>query len=85
MGQQCSCCPSPGVVDTPMWEKADEQMVSYMGLKKGEAFKQYSEGTPLGRTQVPDDVANCVSFLASSDSDFMTGQTLVIDGGLVPH
>lgn len=74
----------PGVVDTEMWGEADEQMVNYMGLEKGGALKHYSKDIPLGRIEVPDDVAGCVSFLASPDSDYMTGQTLIIDGGLVP-
>ncbi len=75
----------PGVVDTEMWEEADEMMSTYMGTEKGEAVKQYSKDIPLGRIETPDDVAGCVSYLASSDSDYMTGQILIIDGGLVPH
>jgi meso-butanediol dehydrogenase/(S,S)-butanediol dehydrogenase/diacetyl reductase len=46
-------------------------------------FKRYSEGIELGRPSVPEDVANFVSFLASPDSDYMTGQTPMIDGGMV--
>jgi NAD(P)-dependent dehydrogenase (short-subunit alcohol dehydrogenase family) len=37
----------------------------------------------LGRTSVPEDVAKTVSYLASPDSDYMTGQTLIIDGGII--
>ena len=73
----------PGVVDTEMWGEADEVMVKYMGIEKGGAFKHYAQGIPLGRPQTPEDVAGTVSFLASHDSDFMTGQTVVIDGGLL--
>jgi NAD(P)-dependent dehydrogenase (short-subunit alcohol dehydrogenase family) len=39
----------------------------------------------LDRSQVPDDVVGTVAFLASSDSDFLTGQTIVVDGGEVFH
>ena len=54
------------------------------GVKKGDTIKNYSEDLiALGRTSVPEDVAKCVSYLASPDSDYMTGQTLVIDGGIV--
>ncbi|OAU94418.1 2,3-butanediol dehydrogenase, S-alcohol forming, S-acetoin-specific [Moraxella catarrhalis] len=37
----------------------------------------------MGRPQEPDDVANLVSFLASSDADYITGQTILTDGGMV--
>lgn len=39
----------------------------------------------IQRTQVPEDLLGTVMFLASSDSDFITGQTLVVDGGEVLH
>ncbi|MEK3890320.1 acetoin reductase [Bacillus sp. FSL K6-3431] len=73
----------PGIVGTGMWDRIDAGMVEYMGLKKGEAFKKFAEGIALGRTQEPEDVANFVSYLASSDSDYMTGQSIMIDGGIV--
>ena len=38
--------------------------------------------TPLGRLGVPDDLAGAVAFLASDLSSFLTGQTIVVDGGL---
>ncbi|UQZ46276.1 hypothetical protein C2H92_05940 [Bacillus halotolerans] len=37
----------------------------------------------LKRYQTPEDVANLVSFLASDDSDYITGQAILTDGGLV--
>lgn len=73
----------PGIVGTGMWDRIDAGMVEYMGLEQGEAFKKFSEGIALGRTQEPEDVANFVSYLASSDSDYMTGQSVMIDGGIV--
>ncbi len=41
--------------------------------------------TPLGRLQQPDDLVGAVIFLASDESDFITGQTLLVDGGRVMH
>jgi NAD(P)-dependent dehydrogenase (short-subunit alcohol dehydrogenase family) len=40
---------------------------------------------PAGRLETPEDVANVVLFLASSQSDYMTGQALNIDGGEVMY
>lgn len=73
----------PGIVGTSMWERLDEKMMKYLGTKKGEAFAKFAEGIALGRTQTPEDVANLVSFLASSDSDYITGQNILTDGGMV--
>ncbi|ARK30163.1 acetoin reductase [Halalkalibacter krulwichiae] len=73
----------PGIVGTSMWERIDEAMSRYMNVEKGEAFKKFAEGIALGRTQEPEDVANFVSYLASTDSDYMTGQSIMIDGGIV--
>ncbi|WP_145995968.1 SDR family oxidoreductase, partial [Acetobacter aceti] len=39
--------------------------------------------TILGRPETPDDVASLVSYLAGPDSDYMTGQAILIDGGMV--
>ena len=73
----------PGIVGTSMWERLDEKMMEHMSTKKGEAFKKFAEGIALGRTQTPEDVANLVSFLASADSDYITGQNILTDGGMV--
>lgn len=54
------------------------------GAKKGETLQKYThELIALKRTSVPEDVSNTVHFLASGDSDYMTGQCIVIDGGIV--
>jgi len=73
----------PGIVDTPMWDTIDESLAKYENKQKGEPIKYYSEKLiPLGRTSVPEDVANFVSYLAGKDSDYMTGQSIMIDGGM---
>lgn len=74
----------PGVADTAMWDRIDEEMIKYYdAMEPGDAFKQFSGDILLGRPQEPEDVANLVSFLASDDSDYITGQTILTDGGLV--
>lgn len=73
----------PGIVGTSMWERLDEKMMEHMGTKKGEAFAKFTEGIALGRAQTPEDVADLVSFLASPNSDYITGQNILTDGGMV--
>lgn len=75
---------APGIVGTAMWDQIDEKLGEMHGRRKGETIKKYcTELIALGRTSVPEDVAKTVSFLGSGDSDYMTGQTLVIDGGII--
>jgi NAD(P)-dependent dehydrogenase (short-subunit alcohol dehydrogenase family) len=75
---------APGIVGTAMWDLIDEKLGEVSGAKKGDTIKKYTnELIALGRTSVPEDVSNTVSFLASKDSDYMTGQTIVIDGGII--
>lgn len=75
----------PGVAKTKMWDRIDEEMVRHSdgALQIGEAFEQFSAGISLGRYQIPEDVGNLVSFLASDKADYITGQAIITDGGLV--
>ncbi|KAI9733929.1 MAG: hypothetical protein M1834_002584 [Cirrosporium novae-zelandiae] len=74
---------APGIVGTKMWEQIDEEMGKITGAKKGESMMKYvNDLTALGRVSVPEDLEGVLSFLASKDSDFMTGQTLICDGGI---
>jgi 3-oxoacyl-[acyl-carrier protein] reductase len=45
--------------------------------------QNYLKSIALGRFGTPEDVANVVAFLASPDSNYVTGQVIDIDGGLV--
>lgn len=73
----------PGIVGTDMWIEIDERFSELTGTPKGETYKKYVEGIALGRAQTPDDVAALVAFLCSDDSDYITGQSILTDGGLV--
>ena len=54
------------------------------GWQIGEAWKRRTSLIPLGRPETPDeDLAGVMTFLASRNSDYMTGQAVNIDGGLV--
>lgn len=72
----------PGIVGTAMWDLIDEKLAAEEGLAKGEAIKKYASDILMGRVSVPEDVANLVSFLAGEDSDYITGQTMLVDGGM---
>jgi len=71
----------PGTVGTKMWEYLDEALGALEGRAKGEALKHRIGAIPLGRVEQPEDVAGVVAFLASEDSGYMTGQSLLVDGG----
>lgn len=73
----------PGIVGTDMWVEIDERFSEITGAPKGETYKKYVDGIALGRAQTPDDVAALVAFLASDDSDYITGQAILTDGGIV--
>ena len=46
-------------------------------------WEQYTRGIALGRVSEPEDVAAVVAFLSGPDSDYITGQSIVVDGGIV--
>ena len=78
-----SNCVCPGAVDTAMWEQIDREWGALHGWGPREAWKRRIAGIPLGRPETPDDVAGVIAFLASADSDYMTGQAIKVDGGMV--
>lgn len=61
----------------------DEKLGKELGLAKGEARKKHADDLVLlGRLSVPSDVAKLVSFLASADSEYITGKCMIVDGGV---
>lgn len=73
---------APGVVDTPMWGYIDEEMGKLNGKPKGQNLQDMKDSIDLGRLETPADVAGAVSFLASDKANYVTGQTLIVDGGM---
>ena len=62
---------APGYLTTEMTDVLDEKQ-----------HRQISRRTPLGRLGTPEDVTGLILFLSSSQADFITGQVLVVDGGI---
>lgn len=75
----------PGVVATELWRQLDKDLVSIGKFEQeGQSMDQLAEDMILmKRYSYPEDIVGTASFLASSESDYMTGQLLMIDGGMV--
>jgi len=74
----------PGIVGTDMWALIDEKIGAYTGAAKGETLKAYITSACLAKeVETPEQVAGFVAYLASEDADYMTGQSVMIDGGIV--
>ncbi len=75
----------PGVVRTELWEQLDKDLVAIGKFDQpGKSMDSLAENMILmKRYSYPEDVVGTAAFLASSESDYMTGQLLMIDGGMV--
>ena len=74
---------SPGVIDTPMWKDVDALFAKFEGKEIGQKKREVGEAVPLGYMGRPFDVARVAVFLASDQSEYITAQTLSVDGGNV--
>lgn len=72
---------APGVVETPLWKQLDADLAA-MGQPEA-GFEGMSGDILLGRPATPADIVPTAVFLASSDSDYITGQVIPIEGGMV--
>jgi acetoin reductase-like protein len=72
----------PGVVLTPMWTDIDRTQAERFGLNQGQWIQKTIDSVPLKRAATPEDLAAAVSFLCSDDADYITGQTINVDGGV---
>ena len=76
---------APGVIETDFQRGLDAEFgVRRQGLPAGEFLRSRSALIPLGRLGQPGDVAGAVLFLVSGAAGYITGQTLNVDGGLLP-
>lgn len=75
---------APGVVVTPLWEKLDADLMAIGDASQpGQAMAEFSADILRGRPAQPEDLLGTALFLASSDSDYLTGQVIMADGGMV--
>jgi meso-butanediol dehydrogenase/(S,S)-butanediol dehydrogenase/diacetyl reductase len=75
---------APGVVVTPLWDGLEQDMIDKGVIKKkGEFIESFSASILLGFPSKPADLAGICAFLASSESDYITGQIIMCDGGMV--
>jgi D-sorbitol dehydrogenase (acceptor) len=72
---------APGVIDTPMWKDVDALFARYENRPVGEKKRLVGEAVPLGRMGKPEELTGAAVFLASADADYITAQTLNVDGG----
>jgi meso-butanediol dehydrogenase/(S,S)-butanediol dehydrogenase/diacetyl reductase len=76
----------PGVVTTELWDQLDDEFIAIGETqRKGEALESFGAGILAGRLSTPDDITGLALFLASSDSDYITGQAINVDGGMIFH
>jgi 3-oxoacyl-[acyl-carrier protein] reductase len=78
-------CVCPGFVETDMWTAVAHEQSALLNQSPEEFTRRQARLIPLGRMERPEDVANVIGFLVSSRSDYLTGQALSVDGGLVMH
>ncbi len=71
----------PGIVWTPHWDDLMKDYAKKRGLKVHQVKDYLTGKIPLGRAQTPEDVARMAVFLASHDSDYMTGQAINVTCG----
>ncbi|CAI4215812.1 unnamed protein product [Parascedosporium putredinis] len=73
----------PGMVKTSMWDQIDESITDKYGVPRGTAWQRGVQERPaMKKPSTPEDIAGCVSFLVGKDSHLITGQSVIIDGGI---
>ena len=78
---------SPGLTATPMWlgpQGIGTQIAIRTGGDSAEIAAATAARMPMGRFLLPEEIANCICFLASPRASAVTGSELVVDGGLTP-
>lgn len=74
---------APGIVKTPLMENLAKKLATDNDKPEAWGWEQFTKGIALDRLSETAEVAGVVSFLAGPDSNYITGQSIVVDGGMV--
>ncbi|MFM8896387.1 MAG: SDR family oxidoreductase, partial [Actinomycetales bacterium] len=75
---------APGVVATPLWNQLDKDLMAIGDSQRpGQAMEEFSAGILRGHAADPQELVGTALYLASRDSDYLTGQVIMVDGGMV--
>jgi meso-butanediol dehydrogenase / (S,S)-butanediol dehydrogenase / diacetyl reductase len=75
---------APGVVDTPLWVGLNDDIREiHAQPAESDPMREFATGTLMGRPAAPSELAPFLVYLASPESDYMTGQMYMVDGGQV--
>jgi meso-butanediol dehydrogenase/(S,S)-butanediol dehydrogenase/diacetyl reductase len=71
----------PGWVRTPMGDSDMDELAEAHGIDREAAYERAHQQNPLGRPAQPEEIADVIAFLASPKAAYVTGATLMVDGG----
>lgn len=74
---------NPGITSSPLWDETARALGERFGIDAAQVNAQLLAKNPLGRFATPDDVAEAVHLLSRSESAYVNGATLDVDGGNV--
>jgi 3-oxoacyl-[acyl-carrier protein] reductase len=75
---------APGQIETARSRVRDEQRAAQRGQSYAEYLALRAQTIPAGRLGAPADIANVIAFLVSDSAGYVTGQSILVDGGMVP-
>lgn len=75
---------SPGVTDTPWVQQRVTHLSNVSGADPKTTFANWVSSNPMKRAGRPEEIAAVVAFLASDDASYLNGQTVTVDGGMIP-
>lgn len=78
-------CYVPGHIETPFWSGITEGFSKVTGRSSEEVLESFRATVPWGRFGSPDDVAATVTWLASEDAEYVSGQAIAMNGAEFPY